>query len=128
MGVQVVWIFDGVTLPGEDAKPYMTIEQMPNSNAKRGKERMAYETTHRFQVGLFARTASERSTLQAEVSRLFMFGKIPLIDLDQPTRPVVGFFNTTLMGVVPIGAESIDEKSKYHRVYFDVEVDATYYA
>lgn len=128
MGVQVVWLFDGVSLPGEDAKPYMTIEQMPNDSEKRGKERTAFEATHRFQVGLFARTANERATLQTKVARHFMFDAIPLIDLAQPTRPVVGFFNTRLTGVTPISAESTDMKSQYHRVYFDIEVDATYYA
>lgn len=128
MGVQVVWIFDGVALPNEAAKPFMTIEQMQNNNAILTKGREAVETIHRFQIGLFAKSASERATLQAKVKRHLLFDKIPLIDLDQPTKPVVGYFNTDLSGEVPIGADSTDARNTYHRVYFDIEVDVIYYA
>lgn len=128
MGVPVVWIYDGVKLPDEAAKPFMTIEQMQNNNAVLSKGREAVETIHRFQIGLFAKTASERATLQTKVKRHLLFDNIPLIDLGQPTRPIVGFFNPHVTGEVPIGADSTDARNTYHRVYFDVEIKLDYYA
>lgn len=128
MGVPVVWIYDGVKLLDEAAKPFMTIEQMQNNNEVLSKGREAVETIHRFQIGLFAKTASERATLQTKVKRHLLFDKIPLIDLDQPTRPIVGYFNTNLTGEVPIGADSTDARNTYHRIYFDIEVGTIYYA
>jgi len=122
MDVQVVWIYDGVKLPDEAAKPFMTIEQMQNNNAVLSKGREAVETIHRFQIGLFAKSASERATLQATVKRHLLFDKIPLIDLTQSPAVVSGFFHTDLTGEVPIGADSTDARNTYHRVYFDVEV------
>ena len=127
MGVTVVWIFDGVKLPDETAKPYMTIEQMQNNNEVLSKGREAVETIHRFQIGLFAKSASERATLQTKVKRHLLFDEIPLIDLTQTPAKVSGFFHTDLTGEVPISAESVDAKNTYHRVYFDVEVPAIYY-
>lgn len=128
MGVPVVWIYDGVKLPDEAAKPFMTIEQMQNNNAVLSKGREAVETIHRFQIGLFAKTASERATLQTKVKRHLLFDNIPLIDLGQPTRLIVGFFNPRVTGEVPIGADSTDARNTYHRVYFDVEIKLDYYA
>ena len=85
MGVQVVWLFDGVTLP--TTKPFMTVEQMQNNNEIIAKMRDAVSTIHRFQVGLYASSASERATLQAIVKQTLLFDQIPLIDTGQPTRP-----------------------------------------
>ena len=128
MGVPVVWIFDGVKLPDETDKPFMTIEQMQNDNAILSKGREAVETIHRFQIGLFAKSASERATLQTKVKRHLLFDKIPLIDLTQSPAVASGYFNTDLTGEVPIGADSSDARNTYHRIYFDVEIDAIYYA
>lgn len=128
MGVQVVWIYDGVTLPDVATKPFMTIEQMQNNNTSLAKGRQAYETIHRFQIGLFASSASERSRLQSKVSRHLQFDAIDLIDLDSPGRPVVGRLEPRVTGEVPIGADSTDARNTYHRVYFDVELDVIYYA
>lgn len=127
MAMPVIWIFDGVKLPDESAKPYMTIEQMQNNDEGSTKGREAVETIHRFQLGLFAKSATERARLQNAVSRTLRFDDINLIDVDKSTTDVVGFFNTKLTGVVPISAESVDARSTYHRVYFDVEIRNYYY-
>lgn len=127
MGIPVIWIYDGVKLPGEADKPYMTIEQMQNDDEGLTKLREAIETVHRFQIGLYAKTATERAQLQSKASEVFRFDDINLIDVGKSTTDVVGFFNTKLTSVVPISAESVDERSKYHRVYFDVEISRHYY-
>lgn len=127
MGMPVIWKYDGVKLPDEADKPYMTIEQMQNNDEGTTKMREAIETIHRFQLGLFAKTATDRSRMQGAVSRTLRFDDINLIDVDKSTTDVVGFFNTKLTGVVPGSAESVDARNTYHRVYFDVEIDVIYY-
>lgn len=125
IGVKVVWVYDGVTLP--TAKPFMTVEQMQNNNEIVAKQREAIATTHRFQVGLYASSASERSRVQSQVSQALLFGKIPLIDLGQSTRPTVGYFYADVTNEVPIPADSTDEKTKHHLMFFDIEIDVHYY-
>lgn len=125
--MQVVWIFDGVKLPGESDKPYMTIEQMQNNDVGYTKGREAIETIHRFQLGLFAKTTTDRSRMQNAVTKTLRFDRINLIDVEKSTTDVVGFFDVKLSAVVPMSAESVDARSTYHRVYFDVEIDVIYY-
>lgn len=126
-GLRVVWMMDGVKLPEESDKPYLTIEQMQNNSGIIAKGREAIETTHRFQVGLHADTSTNRSRIQSAISRTLHFDDISLIDLSEPLRPVVGFFNTELTAEVPISADTVEGKSSYHRIYFDVEVRDYYY-
>lgn len=125
VGVKVVWIYDGVVLP--TVKPFVTVEQMQNNNEIVAKMREAVATIHRFQVGLYASSASERSRMQTLVSQPLMFGKIPLIDTAQPTKPIVGYFYADVTNEVPIPADSTDEKTKHHLMFFDIEIDVHYY-
>lgn len=125
MGLTVVWVYDGVVLP--TTKPFMTVEQSQNNSEIIAKMREAVTTIHRFQVGLFASSASERARLQSLVSQTLQFDKIPLIDTVEPTKPIVGYFYAEITNEVPIPADSTDEKTKHHRMYFDVEVEVHYY-
>lgn len=121
-GLNVVWVYDGVVLP--TAKPFITIEQMQNNNEVLSKHREAIRTTYRFQVGLFANSASERARKQDELRRILLRDTIELISTEQVGQSL-GFFNATVTAEVPIPADDISDKTKYHRVYFDVEIDAT---
>lgn len=121
-GLRVIWIYDGVTLPDETQKPYVTIEQMQDDITILAKQREAVETIYRFQVGLFARTAAERAKLQENVRKIFLYDDFALLDTSQPGFPSVGFFNCTVERIVPMPVDDITEKSQYHRVYFDVFV------
>lgn len=121
-GLRVIWVYDGVTLPDESQKPYITIEQMQDDIAILAKQREAVETIYRFQVGLFARTAAERARIQESLFSIFLYDDFALLDTSQPGFPQVGFFNCTVERIVPIPADDITEKSQYHRVYFDVFV------
>lgn len=121
-GLPVIWIYDGVTLPGEEGKPYITVEQMQNANVNISKMREAISVTHRFQVGLFAKTGSDRARKQDIVKRVMMFDDIPLWDTSKDVPDVIGKFNAVITSETPISPENIADKSKYHRIYFDVEV------
>ncbi len=120
-GHDVVWIYQGVKLPG--TLPVVTIEQMQNNNAFISKGREAVETTYRHQVGLRARTESEKTRIQSEINRIFLFDKIDLLDTTKTPAPVVGSFYVRPVSIVPIMDDKVNDESGKHRVYFDTEVE-----
>ncbi|MBO0962021.1 hypothetical protein J1P26_20150 [Neobacillus sp. MM2021_6] len=122
-GIPVIWVYDGVKLPAE--KPFITIEQMQNNNEIISKLRESIQTTYRFQVGLHANSASERSRKQEEIQQIFLFAEMELLDAATPGKSL-GFFNTNLTAEVPMPADDLSDKTSYHRVYFDIEVDMTF--
>lgn len=121
-GLRVIWIYDGVTLPDEKQKPFLTIEQMQDDITILAKQREAIETIYRFQVGLFARTAAERARLQESLRSIFLYDDFALLDTSQSGFPPVGVFNVTVERIVPIPADDLAQASEYHRVYFDIFV------
>lgn len=121
-GLPTVWVYDGAQLPKE--KPFITIEQMQNNIEILSKQRESIQTIYRFQVGLFADSASERARKQDEIKRILLKDTIELISAETVGQSL-GFFNATVTAEVPIPAEDLSDKTKYHRVYFDVEIDAT---
>ncbi|MDQ0270723.1 hypothetical protein [Cytobacillus purgationiresistens] len=119
-GIKTVWLYDGVTLP--TVRPLLIVEQMQNNNALISKQRRV-ETTYRYQIGLYAATIRERSLLQDEVKKALR-EKIELISATTPGEKL-GYFYALVTGETPITPDDSSDKSKYHRVYFDVEVSAT---
>jgi hypothetical protein len=121
-GINTVWVYDGVKLP--TTKPFITIEQMQNNTTVISKQREAVRTIYRFQIGLFASSATDRARKQDEIKRVLLFDKIELIDATSSTS--LGFFNADITAEVPMPAEDVSDETKKHRVYFDVEVDVTF--
>ncbi|WPP37724.1 hypothetical protein [Bacillus sonorensis] len=124
-GYKIVWIYDGVTLP--DMKPFITIEQMPSSTAMLAKLRETVRTIYHFQVGVYANSATERAAIQEKVRKIFLFDRFKLIDANDPSKEL-GLFCVDMTAETPISAEDLSDKTNYHRVFFDIEVDATYQA
>lgn len=116
----VIWHQSGMKLPSEN--PFITIEQMPNNNEILSKQRESIQTTFRFQIGLFASSGSTRSRQQSAISRILLYDKIPYTDYAQLPTQVVGFFICNVTAEVPFNADAIEELTRYHRVYFDVEI------
>lgn len=121
-GIPSVWVYDGVKLPEE--KPFTTVEQMMAETEIISKGRQAVRTIFHFQVGVHARNPNERARYQDVLQRLFLFGKIPLIDAE--TGAQNGHLRVNAPYVTPIPAEDISDKSNYFRLYFDVTVDVVY--
>jgi hypothetical protein len=117
----VVWIYDGITLT-KKVKPFGTIEQMQANTNIIAKERDYFETTYRFQVGLNARSVSERSKLQERVKLALLQPNITYFDTSGPSPSANGFFYCDVLSEVPIPVESVTDETNKHRVYFDVEV------
>jgi hypothetical protein len=121
-GIKVVWIYDGVKLP--TTKPFITVEQMQNNTTIISKQREAVRTIYRFQIGLFANSASDRANKQDEMKRILLFDEIELLDATIPGKSL-GFFHADITAEVPMPAEDVSNETQKHRVYFDVEVDVT---
>ncbi|MCY8026370.1 hypothetical protein MOC05_14700 [Bacillus sonorensis] len=124
-GYKVVWIYDGVKLP--DTKPFITIEQMQNNTSMLTKLRETVRTIYHFQVGVYANSAAERADVQETVRRIFLFDRFKLVDAEDPSKEL-GLFCVDMTGETPISAEDLSDKTSYHRVFFDIEVDTTYQA
>jgi hypothetical protein len=123
-GTKVVWIYDGVKLP--KTKPFITIEQMQNNTTVLSKRREAIRTIYRFQIGLFAASATDRAIKQDELKSILLFDSIELLDATTPGRYSLGFFNADITAEVPMPAEDVSDETRKHRVYFDVEIDVTF--
>jgi hypothetical protein len=117
----VVWIYDGVSLT-KKSKPFGTIEQMQANTSIIAKERDYYETIYRFQVGLYAKSASERAKLQERVKLALLQPNITYFDTNGPSPIADGFFYCDVLSEVPVPVESATDETNKHRVYFDVEV------
>ncbi len=118
-GIATVLMYDGVKLP--ESKPFITVEQMQNNLEFISKQREAVETTFRFQLGLYANSLTERTRKQDEIRDLFLFEDIPLYtDSGELTA---GFFRVGITNEVPLSAEDTSDKTKMHRLYFDIEVE-----
>jgi hypothetical protein len=117
----VVWVYDGISL-SKRAKPFATVEQMQSNTEITTKEREYYETTYRFQVGLHAKTVSERSKLQERVKLALLQPNITYFDTSGPSPIATGFFYCDVLSEVPVPIESATDETNKHRVYFDVEV------
>jgi hypothetical protein len=122
-GIPTIWVYDGITLPA--VKPFITIEQMQNNTTVISKQREAVRTIYRFQVGLHANTAKDRALKQNEIKQIFLFDEIELLNATTPSQPL-GFFHTDLTAEVPMPADDLSNKTEYHRVYFDIEIDVTF--
>lgn len=117
----VVWIYDGISL-SEKVKPFSSVEQMQANTNVITKEREYYETIYRFQVGLHARSISERSKLQERVKIALLQPNIQYFDTSGPSPSANGFFYCDVTSEVPVPVESATDETNKHRVYFDVEV------
>jgi len=117
----VVWVYDGVSLTGR-TKPFLTVEQMTGNSESIAAGRLDYEDIFRFQVGLRSRNIGERSRLTDVVKDVLRQPNIPLYDtrIFPPTEE--GVFVCDVKRVVPIQAETTEDETNRHRVYFDVEV------
>lgn len=123
IGIPTVLYFDGMKLPSK--KPFLLVEQMQNNFTYLSKGREAVETTYRFQIGIFAESHAQRSTLQDKLRSLFLFEEIPLFDDTGVNTGRV--FAVNVVSEVPITPEDISDKTRTHRLYFDVEVTQIYH-
>src|SRR5690606_25368276 len=123
--VRVDLKFDGYEIPAE--RPLIIVEPMQNNNEILTKQREAIETIYRYQIGLHEKNSVELSIKQEQLQNVFNFDRFTFYDTLQSPAQAAGFFYCELTAVTPLPADDISKKSEYHRVYFDVEIQANKY-
>jgi hypothetical protein len=118
---EVVWIYDGVSL-SDRVKPFGSIEQMPEENEVIAAGRFDYNEVYHFQVGLFARNATERARLSEKVKQVLRQPDIPFLDTTGPTPTSAGFFVANVDAVTPVPSGDLADETHTHHLYFDVSV------
>lgn len=122
-GVRVDLHFDGYVMP--DERPLILVEPMQINNEIRAKQREAIETIYRYQIGLYGKTSVDLSVNQERLQQVFNFDRITFYNTLKEPAEQAGFFYCDLTAVVPMPADTLSQKSDYHRVYFDVEIQDT---
>lgn len=125
MDMRVDLIFDGYKMPSD--RPLITIETMQNNNDNLAKQREAIETIYRFQIGLHDINSVELSINQERLRHIFNFDRFTFYDTLKSPHVEAGYFLCNLTSVVPMPADDISNTSEYHRVYFDIEINAEHY-
>lgn len=120
-GLQADWIGDGYEYP--TVRPFVTIELISDERIERVKNLEALQIIEHLQIGYHAKNIVDRTKQAEKISDALTFNKIPYFNTDKSIDNSVGFFRVKVTSVVPIGAEDINKKSEYHRVYFDIEIE-----
>ncbi|MGG1594907.1 hypothetical protein [Terribacillus saccharophilus] len=117
-GMKTVQIFDGIKLPTE--KPFVTVEQLVNASTILTKRRESISKVYRYQIGLYAKSLSDRSTRQDQLVRIFHFDEFPLYK--NPSQPATGSFFVELTNETPIPADDVANETEKFRMFFDISV------
>lgn len=122
VGGRVVWMYDGVALTGRK-KPFVTVEQLVDTNAVLAAGRNDYTETYAFQIGIRARSVGERSKLSYAVTQALRQSEIPFYDTSW-SAPVLTSqtFVTDVNAVTPLPAENANDDTDRHRAYIDISI------
>lgn len=115
----IVWHYGGMQL--NKTLPFASVEQLNTGVTTLDKRATHQAYEYNFQVGLYARNASELAKLQDVISKKLV-GDIPLYNTDG-ALPVLtaNTVRCNVLNVVPMPVESIEGIKGYHRCYFDVQ-------
>lgn len=115
----IVWHYGGMQL--NEALPFASVEQLNTGVTTLDKRSTHQALEYNFQVGLYARNASELAKLQ-DLLTSKLAGEIPLFNTDG-ALPVLteNTVRCSVNNVVPMPVESIEGIKGYHRCYFDVQ-------
>lgn len=119
---RVVWMYDGVTLTGRE-KPLLTVEHIAGASELLAAGREDFAETYTFQVGIRARTATERERLSYAVAEALRERDITFYDTTGPEPVDTGQkFVVDVTDVTPMPADDIESDTDRHRTYIDAEV------
>lgn len=115
----IVWHYGGMQL--NEALPFVSVEHLNTGVATLDKRVTYQRLEHNFQVGVYARNASELAKLQDRLTKE-LAGDLPLYNTDGAT-PVLtaNTVRCNVLNVVPMPVESVEGISGYHRCYLDVQ-------
>lgn len=115
----IVWHYGGMQL--DEALPFASVEHLNTGATTLDKRSTHQALEYNFQIGLYARNASELAKLQ-DVLTAKLAGEIPLYNTDG-ALPVLteDTVRTAVLNVVPMPVDTLEGISGYHRCYFDVQ-------
>lgn len=117
----VVWEYPGVSLNGR-SKPFATVRSMETENENMSKERTYYEETYHFQIGLFTDTHAQMARLSGDMKNALRQPEMKLYDTSDSEPKESGVFYADLRAETPIIPEDIEDETRRHRTYYDVEI------
>lgn len=112
--------YDGYEIP--KTRPLILLEKEQNNFEIVSKGRETVEVIYRYQVGIFSNNSADLSRTQDRLQNLFLFNDFAYYDTSNNNK-IVGRFDIILNNVTPVFADDIKDKSKYNRVYFDIEIE-----
>lgn len=122
---RVIWRYDGAILTGR-VKPFITVEQLTDVNAAIAAGRRDYAETLALQIGVYTRSAAERSKLSYTITQALRQAEIPFYDTSGATPILKGrTFVVDVNAITPITPEDVNDDTNKHRAYIDAEI--TYY-
>lgn len=119
---EVDWMYDGIVLTSKK-KPYVIVEQMIEFSNTIATGRQDYEETFNFQIGIYANSVSERSSLSEKLKQALKSSRIPYLETSGSEPVILGFFVCDITSITPMRMEDSGDNTNKHRVYFDVEIN-----
>lgn len=114
-------MYDGMSL-SDKKKPYAVVEQMREFSSNIASGRRDYEETFNFQIGVYAKSGSDRTRLSEKLKRALKSEQIPFFDTSGSAPVSVGFFVCDITFITPMRVEDSGDNTNKHRVYFDIEI------
>lgn len=121
LGVRADWKYDGYQYPSQ--RPYITIEAITDERLALSKQRESVQVIDHLQIGYHASNIVDRTKMAENIADILTFEEIPYYDTQESVVVPSGFFVVEVTSVTPISPDDISNKSEYHRVYFDVEIE-----
>lgn len=121
LGIRADWKYDGYQYPSQ--RPFITIEALMDERITLSKQREAVQVIDHLQIGYHATNIVDRTQTAEKIADLLTFEEIPYFNTQESVAIPSGFFVVEVASVTPISPDDISNKSEYHRVYFDVEIE-----
>ena len=120
-GLRADWKYDGYQYPSQ--RPFITIEALMDERITLSKQRESVQVIDHLQIGYHASNIVDRTQMAEKIADVLTFEEIPYYDTQESAAVPSGFFVVEVTSVTPISPDDISNKSEYHRVYFDVEIE-----
>lgn len=120
-GLRADWKYDGYQYPSQ--RPFITIEALMDERITLSKQRESIQVIDHLQLGYHASDIVDRTQMAENIADVLTFEEIPYYDTQESVAVPSGFFVVEVTSVTPISPDDISNKSEYHRVYFDVEIE-----
>lgn len=121
----VYWLYTGMTKPGVESLPFVTVEFLIDNIRRLSKDKTT-ESVFRFQVGVSSLDAGEHARRVDRMKRLLLFTDAVYYDTSGETPVPIGTVSFGIEDITNLGTGELDELTRYNQTYFDVYATITY--